>query len=107
MPVSDVLKSFRGKGYNPESSQDAPIASPRLIKLTDDEMKDLQGYSQGEGAEQECLVTGRLDKDGQFTVISVRSSGEGPSDEDAMAKQMAGMMSGPPVMQNATMPSPS
>ena len=110
MPVSDVLKSFRKEGYGDKGGNDDKETPQgrRSFKLTDDEVKELQGYSQGPGMEQKCLVTGRLGEDGEFSVTSVHSSGgEGPGNEDEMAKEMMAKMGNAPVMQSQTMPSPS
>jgi hypothetical protein len=110
MAVSDVLKGFRKddyKGKEKEEKSDSP--GPRMIKLTDDEAKELQGYQKGPGMEQDCLVTGRLGEGGEFTVTSVRSPEGGAPDPDGMASELMNKMRGgmPPVMQNQTMPSPS
>jgi hypothetical protein len=112
MDVSGALKSFRDGGYGGKDASSEPkeAAGPRTITLTDDEAKELAGYSGGEGAEQECLVTGRL-SGSELTVTSVKSSGGG---QDDMAKEVmdrmggAGRLGSPaPMMQNQTMPSPS
>ena len=104
MPVSDVLKNFRQSGYSKEKESDEH-ASPRVIKLTDDEIKEVSQYSGGEpGGEVKCEVSGRLEKDGHFHVMSVHTSGGGMDDEKDMAAEVAGR---PPMMQNQTLPSPS
>ena len=110
MDVSGALKSFRDGGYGgkDQASEPKESAGPRTITLTDDEAKELSGYSQAEGSEQECLVTGRL-VGSEFTVTSVKSSGGG---QDDMAKEVMDRMGGGgaspvPMMQNQTMPSPS
>lgn len=103
MPVSDVLNKFRNKGYGKDEPSGDDEKSPegaRTIKLTDDEAKEIQGGSQGDGAEQTCQVTGRLNGS-EFTVTSVHSGG-GMPDEKNMAAQVAGQ---PPMPM--TMPSPS
>lgn len=107
MPFSDVLQSFRKSGYGPDKSEKKDESGgPRLIKLTDEEVKDLQSYQNGSGEEQTCEVTGRLGSNGEFSVISVRNpgGGSGMGNEDEMA---AAVMGKSPVMQNQTMPSPS
>jgi len=115
MPVGDVLKNFRATDYgkdpgaapDPGSSDPKAPEGPRSIKLTDEEAKDLQNYGEP-GTEQQCLVTGRLDDKGEFTVISVQGQGgPGPGDENDMAAQVMGKMGMPPTVQQQTMPSPS
>lgn len=115
MPISGVLKNFRQSGYGggdaPADDSGASSPGPRSIKLTGEELKDLQGYGEP-GQEQECLVTGRVGENGEFTVTSVRSTGgddgpAGPGDENDMASQVMGMMGKAPMVQNQTMPSPS
>lgn len=99
MPVSDVLKSFRKGEYGKKEGGDEKLSGPRSFKLTDEEAKEIgQGYSGGE--EQQCLVTGRLGPDKEFTVSSVHlPGGEGEGD--------GGMPPMPPMMRSQTMPSPS
>ena len=106
MPVSDVLKNFRATDYGKDpGAVDSPDPEnpegPRSIKLTDEEAKELEGYGEP-GTEQQCLVTGRLDDNGEFTVISVHAPGSSaPGDENEMAAQVMGKMGMPPS------PSPS
>lgn len=109
MPVSDVLKGLRSKGYGSEkgpSEEKESSGGPRMIKLTDDEIKELSQYKEGEGQEIHCEVTGRLNGS-EFSVSSVRSSGGGNNDEQEMAEKMMGPSGGVPLMQMQTMPSPS
>ena len=110
MPVSDVLKGFRKGGYGsdkkgPENPSEK--GGPRTIQLTDSEQKELQAYAKGDGAEQQCLVTGRMGGDGKFTVISVHNPGGESTmpDENEMAAAVMGKQS--PMMQMQTQPSPS
>lgn len=111
MAVSEVLKNFRNKDYGSGSSKSDKNDSggPRIIKLTDDEMKELQSYQKGPGEEQQCLVTGRLGDSGDFSVTSVHSpNGESTMpDQDQMAQEVMGKMGQPPMMQSQTIPSPS
>lgn len=111
MPVSDVLKNFRQGDYGKKDIPEEKESSdgPRMIKLTDEEVKELQGYQKAPGEEQQCLVSGRLGEDGKFSVVSVHSpeGGPGPNEEKEMAEKMMGPMGGPPMMQQQTMPSPS
>lgn len=109
MPVSEVLKKFREKGYEDAPEKEEPETT-RVIKLTDEEAKELQGYQKEPGMEQECLVTGKLEEDGHFHVMSVHAPGGGPgqNEMDEMAGQVAGSpMGGPPMMAMQTQPSPS
>lgn len=112
MPVSDVLKNMRDSGYGDkpgakpadDSSESSPAMS-RVIKLTDDEMKSLEGSAGAPGEEMTLTVTGKLEEDGSFSVMNVGAEGGGPDDA---AKQVAdGVLGVPPMMQNQTMPSPS
>lgn len=102
MPIGDSLKSFRKGGYGAGKQDDGgedktSSSGPRSFKLTDEEAKELQGYSKGPGMEQECTVTGRLGENGEFTVSSVHAPGNGESEE--MGQAMAGPQGGPPMMQ--------
>lgn len=102
MPVSDVLKNFRNESYGKKDGgkPKEDSGSPRIIKLTDDEAKELQGYQGEPGGEQTCEVTGRLGDNGEFSVTSVHLPGGGMGDEKEMAAEVMGKM---PM----TMPSPS
>lgn len=106
MPVSDVLKNFRQNSYgkdDPEPDEKESSGGARMIKLTEDEVKELQGYQKEPGTEQQCLVTGRLGEDGEFSVTSVHSPEGGANpDEAGMASEVMGKMGMP-----QTMPSPS
>lgn len=102
MAISKVLQNFRGGDKKETSPDEGAAEGPRIFKLTDDEAKSLAG----DGAEKEYIVTGRVGGDGDFTVVSVRSSEE-PDDEENMASQVMGMLGRAPVMQSQTMPSPS
>jgi hypothetical protein len=108
MPVSDVLKSFRKEGYGESPKEQGPQGAegPRSFKLTDDEVKELQGYQKGPGMEQECVVTGRLGENGEFTVTSVHSPGGGMNDENDMASQVMDKMGQAPTVRPQTIPSP-
>ncbi len=95
MPISDVLKNLRSHGYtktgDDKTSKDAP-ESPRIIRLMDDEVKALEPYQKGPGEEITCEVSGKLEKDGHFHVMSVRApgGGGGMDDEKEMAAAVAG-----------------
>lgn len=109
MPISDVLKNLRSSGYtktqDDKTSKDVP-ESPRIIRLMDDEVKALEPTQKGPGEEIVCEVSGKLEKDGHFHVMSVRApGGGGMDDEKGMAAEVAGQA--PPMMQQQTMPSPS
>lgn len=102
MPIGESLKSFRKGGYGADKQDDgggekSPSSGPRSFKLTDEEIKEISAYSQGEGMEQECLVTGRLGPDGEFSVSSVHSPSGNEKEE--MGAAMAGPQGGPPMMQ--------
>lgn len=106
MPAANLLKSFRQDGYgqNEPEEKEESSGGPRMIKLTDEEAKELQGYQKQPGMEQQCLVSGRLGENGEFTVTSVHSpeGGQKNPDEAGMAQEMMGKMGMP-----QTMPSPS
>lgn len=112
MPVSDVLKGFRSSGY--EKKEDAPqekekeSSGVRTLKLTDDEAKEIAGYQQGPGQELTCEITGKLEDDGHFHVMSVHLPGGSQGDMNEMAKSVAGSsLGGTPMMNMQTQPSPS
>lgn len=109
MAISDVLENFRKEGYAGKKGKPEESSSgPRSFKLTDEEVKELQGYAGGPGEEQQCLVTGRMGENGEFSVISVHSpNGEAPGNEDDMAREMMEKMGKAPMMRPQTMPSPS
>jgi hypothetical protein len=101
MSVSDALKGMRESGYG-EKTEEKKEDGPRLIKLTDDEAKELGG--QGDGTEMECTVKGRL-SGSEFSVISVH--GSGGDDQNEMASQVMDKMGNAPTMRPQTMPYPS
>lgn len=111
---SGALKKFRDEGYPKERSSgpDEKSETPgvRVLKLTDDEAKELASYSEGDGIEQTCEVTGKLEGN-TLRVMSVRSPGadaEGPDlDADAEEAMMKSGMGAPPIVQSQTLPSPS
>jgi hypothetical protein len=111
---SGALKKIRDEGY-PKAQGNAPTEQPeaatptaRIIKLTDDEAKELQSYSEGEGTEQTCEVTGILDGN-KLKVTSVRSPEGMEPDMDDMAEEAMGKsgIGATPMVQNQTLPSPS
>ena len=109
MAVADTLKKFRSQDYGPkgdapeEGSEDAP-ETPRTIRLTDDEAKSLQPFQVHPGEEIVLEVSGKLEDDGHFHVMSVKyANPSGMGDEDAA--KVAGVE--PPMMQMQTQPSPS
>lgn len=111
MAVSDVLKNYRSSGYssgkaNSGEKQESP--GPRVIKLSEEEVKGLEPYQVKPGEEIILEVTGRL-QGNDFTVLSAKyaTGGQEPSeDEDskAVAEGLVGPMSGMPTK---TIPSPS
>ncbi len=109
MPASDILKSFREKGYSPSSGDSEKDgmdsgeenSTSRIIKLSDDEQKAFAQAKPGE--DLACEVHGNIEEDGHFHVMSVAPMGgaESYGGEQEMAGQ---------VMQRVqpnTMPSPS
>lgn len=114
MPVSDVLKGFRDKGYGAKEGDDEKEsdAGPRMIKLTDDEAKSLSEYSKDPGMEIECKVMGRLNGS-ELSVSSVSAPGgmgdpeNTMPDQNMMGRAMSSGQGGTPLMQSQTMPSPS
>jgi hypothetical protein len=105
MSYGDALKNVRNKDYgDDEKEKEEGPSSVRIIKLTDDEMKELQQYQGGPGQEQTCEVTGKLEEDGHFHVMSVHlPGGGGMTDEDAA--KVAGVE--PRMVNMQTQPSPS
>jgi hypothetical protein len=104
MPASDYLKEARDDGYpatkSPQKADDDdPDESPttsRIIKLSDEEMKQFQNSSPGQ--ELECTVRGNLEEDGHFHVMSVsapqggyggKSAVQGQDSTEQMAQKVA------------------
>jgi hypothetical protein len=114
---SGALKKFRDSGYpkpkaGDEGDQgDAPSAdataapSVRVIKLTDDEAKELQSYQDSPGAEQVCQVTGKLDGT-TFRVMSVSALDAEMEPDMDVSPDEAGLGDAQ-MVQSQTMPSPS
>ena len=99
MAVSDVLKKFRSMP-KPDEEDDYPeeSSSPRVIQLTNDEVKACGGYKPG--ADVELKVSGRIEDDNHFHIMSVSPSSTMPDQEMGnMAAQVAGV--------DRAMPSPS
>ena len=104
MDISGALKKFRS---GPEEESEEKSSGPRMIKLTDEEKKSLEGYGQP-GEEIECTVRGRLGENGEFSVSSVSAPGGEGDDEGKMASEVMGKIEGPPpTMRTQTMPYPS
>lgn len=96
MPASEYLKNSRsGYGNKDESQdQDEPNSTSRTIKLSDEEQKSFEGSTPGQNLT--CTVTGTLEEDGHFHVMTV-SPPEGKSSymdegEEDMAKKVAQMV---------------
>ena len=105
MDISGALKKFRS---GPEEESEEESSGPRMIKLTDEEKKSLEGYSDQPGMEIECTVRGRLGENGEFSVSSVSAPGGEGDDEGKMASEVMGKIEGPPpTMRTQTMPYPS
>ena|SRR5258708_1567597 len=109
MPAVDALKKFRTQGYG---STDAPTdpkessAGPRVIKLTDEEVKGLAQYGQS-GEEVTCEIHGRVNgSELAVTSVSAPGGGGGQVDANADAEAVMAKMRGP-MTQMQTMPSPS
>lgn len=99
MAASDFLKSMRGQGYKGslpeapdekkegvESGDDSSVS--RMLTLTEDELKAFEGAAPGEDVA--CEVHGRLEKDGNFHVMSVEPmDSESYEGENEMAGQVA------------------
>jgi hypothetical protein len=92
---SGTLKKFRDSGYPKDKSDSDKETSVRVIKLTDDEAKELESYSQGAGSEQVCEVSGKLEGN-TFRVMSVSGSGD-PDMNVGPQEAMAG--GAPPMMR--------
>jgi len=92
--VSGVLKGFRQSSeyLKPKEKEDEkPEGGVRTFKLTDDEMKSLQSNP---GEEVTLQVSGKVEDDGHFHVMSVTSSDGQNSDEKEMAAQIAPQIPG-------------
>lgn len=73
MDVSGMLKSMRGKKEE-SSDPDEPNNTSRIIKLTDEEQKSMEGVKGGE--EVVLTVRGNVEDD-HFHVMSVEKQGGG------------------------------
>lgn len=92
MDVSNVLKGIRQEGYGQRQDKkddskkdDNHSENTRMIKLSDDEVKGLEPYQIAPGEECILEVTGKLEEDGHFHVMSVQYA----DDEPEMAGQVA------------------
>lgn len=105
---TDLLKERRKKkgmvpdqGATPDKGADGGGSdnepSDRSIQLSDSELKALSGTYQP-GEEAECLVKGRIDKDGTLDVISVEPANGGGQQKPPMMPQQPPMMGGMPGM---------
>jgi len=111
---SGALKKFRDSEPVPEGgpSPDEAAAgaapdSVRTLKLTDDEVKDLESYAGQPGSEQTCTVTGKLEGN-TLRVMSVSGAGQMGPDMNADAEEAMSKYNSPgPMMQSQTVPSPS
>jgi hypothetical protein len=97
MAFSDSLKKMRASGYpggDKEDDDDEKESSgSRILKLSDDEAKAAGAKP---GQEVKLQVSGTLEEDGHFHVMSVEpAGGGGMPDEQGMAAQVAGQ---PPMM---------
>ena len=104
MAIQDVLKGMRSSGYPPADEKEeegSDNSSPRTIMLSDDEVKAV-GAAQP-GKEMKIQVSGRLEEDGHFHVMSVERATTMPDQE---MKGMAAEVAGVPMTQDRTMPSP-
>lgn len=100
MAVSDVLKNLRQSDYAGKGAQPKEASpSPRTIKLSGDEMQALQPYQPKPGEEIVLEVTGRLENDGDFHVLSVKYAG---GDMEEMKRQM--MDDQPDMMGRGALP---
>lgn len=102
MAIADTLKKFR-QSSTPSDMQDAPDAEsqdagPRMIKLSDEEMKSM-GQAQA-GQEVTAQVSGHVNDQGDFTIMSVEGLG-GSSAGTPTPQEVMG------VPSNPAMPSPS
>jgi hypothetical protein len=92
MAFTDALKSMRGKDYsdgkNKGMDSGEPNKTPRIIKLSDEEMKGFENSKPGE--DLACEVHGSLEEDGHFHVMTVGPmNGSYGEDENKMAGEVA------------------
>lgn len=98
MPVSEVLKNFRGASYgapkDSEGDDGEENSASRILKLSDDEIKSVAGA--GPGQEVTMTVTGKLEGD-HFHVMSIQAQGGpmGAPDQNADAQAVMAKMRGP------------
>ena len=87
MPVTEELKNLRSKGYssNDKSVKEVPSESPRIIKLSEEELKQFEGVNPGE--EVYCKV-GATYSDGKMTVMSNEPEDK-ENEEDDMVQEVA------------------
>ncbi|HEX9504267.1 MAG TPA: hypothetical protein VF974_08205 [Patescibacteria group bacterium] len=110
MPATDVLRTYRDKGYastspgNPDNSSGKKDGMdsgeqnqmPRIIKFTDDESKAFAQAKPGE--DLACEVHGTLDGEGGFRIMSVAplagASAPAGSEQDMAGQVMQKVMPG-------------
>ncbi len=110
---SEALQKFRSGGY-PESNEDKDNESEgpggvRVIKLSEEEAKELQPYQEkfGPGEEMVIEATGKLEGT-SFRVMSVKyAQGGGAPDENKDAEEMMNKFRATqgPMMPSQTVPS--
>ncbi len=94
MPITEVLKKFRGSDYGankealdkPEEETDDAPETVRTIKLTDEEAKALQPSGVHPGEEITLEISGKLEEDGRFQVMSVQAAAPDGMEEEDVAK---------------------
>lgn len=93
MDVSNVLKGMRQGGYGsgPGKKDDAKkdenhSENTRMVKLSDDEVKGLEPYQVSPGEEIVLEMTGKLEEDGHFHIMSVKYADGESEMSDQVAK---------------------
>lgn len=105
MSASEVLKGYRSQGYGEKPTKSVgaddstndpnePHTTSRIVKLSDDEVKGLEQYAIKPGEEVILEMSGNLESDGHFHVMTVKyAEGKGKesgmADEQGMAQQVA------------------
>ena len=80
-----MLKTMRGKNDEEEHDPDEPNSTSRIIKLTDEEEKSMEGVKAGE--EVVLTVRGNVEGD-HFHVMSVEKQG-GSDEMEGMPEEVA------------------
>lgn len=98
MSVSNALNRMRESAYGSKPDMTSPEkgseSGVRMFKLSDEEMGSM-GKDMKPGQEITLQVSGRLEEDGHFHVMSVSGPSGSPEGMDGMKEEMASRMGMP------------